>query len=210
MEYLMRNRALFRICALATSCFVVRLAAQDAGQDDELEAFKRSLATTIASNATSTAVYDSNGFHVVSAENAELDADLRPDGERFQVISLTAPGVFGVLVEKGRPMSTGGGVSISHRASGQPILSVGDTNGDGALDVLTYSKVDKDGRSLLDVVDYEVDGQPDLRIHFAERYSEVWHVDRWYRVENREGRRGIVLNGVFVELKRENNRFVVP
>jgi putative transposase len=29
-------------------------------------------------------------------------------------------------------------------------------------------------------------------------------------VEDREGRPGVVLNGAFVELKRENNRFTVP
>ncbi len=90
------------------------------------------------------------------------------------------------------------------------MLSLGDSDGDGSLDLLTYSKVDKDGKVLLDVIDYEADGQPDLRIKFAEQYAELWHVDRWYRVEKREGRRGIVLNGVFVELKRESNRFIVP
>ena len=206
----MRDRAPARICVVAASCCGFGLAAQDSSQDDQLERLEESLATVIAGNATSPEVYDTNGFHVESSDNAQLGADLRPDGQRFQAVSLTAPGVFGVIVEKGRPMSTGGGLAISHRVSGQPILSVGDTNGDGALDALTYSKVDEHGERLLDVVDYEADGQPDLRINLTERYSEVWHVDRWYRIEDRYGRRGISLNGAFVELRRENNRFVVP
>jgi hypothetical protein len=197
-------------CALAVSCVALAVAAQDSSRDDQLERLKESLETVIASNATDAEAYDTNGFHVDSSDNVQLGADLRPDGQRFQRVSLTAPGVFGVIVEKGRPMSTGGGLSISHRDSGQPILSVGDTNGDGALDALTYSTVDERGERLIDVVDYEVDGQPDLRINLAEGYSELWHVDRWYRIENRNGVRGIVLNGAFVELKRENNRFVVP
>jgi hypothetical protein len=197
-------------CALAVSCVALAVAAQDSSRDDRLERLKESLETVIASNATNAEAYDANGFHIESSDNAQLGADLRPDGQRFQLVSVTAPDIFAVIVEKGRPMSTGGGLSISHRDSGQPLLSVSDTNGDGALDALTYSKVDERGERLIDVVDYEFDGQPDLRMNLAERYSEVWHVDRWHRIENRNGLRGIVLNGEFVELKRENNRFVVP
>ena len=89
------------------------------------------------------------------------------------------------------------------------MLMAGDSNGDGSLDGLTYAKVDANGKVLVEVTDYEVDG-PDIRLNFADRYIELWYADRWYRVEDRDGRRGIVLNGKFVELKRENNRFFVP
>src|SRR5688572_24057986 len=99
MESLMRERALARICALATSCLGLGLAAQDVSQDDELQRFTESLTTTIASNVTNPAAYDTNGFHLVSSENAQLGADLDPDGHRFQMVRLTAPGVFGVMVE---------------------------------------------------------------------------------------------------------------
>lgn len=209
-ESLMRKGVLATICAGVTSCVGLGIAAQETSQRDELERVQELLATTIANNVTNPEVYETNGFRVESSQNEQLGADFKPDGHPFQMVGLTAAGVFRVIVEKGRPMSVGGGLAISHRDSGRPILSVGDSDGDGALDGLTYSKVDKNGTVLLDVIDYEADGQPDMRISFADRYTELWHADRWYRVENQEGRRGIVLNGAFVELKRENNRLIVP
>jgi hypothetical protein len=87
------------------------------------------------------------------------------------MLSVTADDVFKVGVEKGRSMSTGGGVGI---------------------------------------VDYEADGQPDMRINFKDHYFEIWHVDRWYLAEARDGRRGIVVDGEFVELQRGENRWIVP
>lgn len=210
-ESLMRKGILATICAGVTSCVGLGfIAAQETRQRGELERVEDLLATTIADNMTNAEVYDTNGFHVESSQNEQLGADFKPDGHAFQMVSLTAAGVFRVILEKGRPMSTGGGLAIFHRDSGRPLLSVEDSDGDGALDGLAYSKVDKDGTVLLDVVDYEADGQPDMRINFADSYTELWHADRWYRVDNQEGRRGIVLNGAFVELKRENNRLFVP
>jgi hypothetical protein len=118
-------------------------------------------------------------------------------------------GAFRVVLEKGRPMSTGGGLGIFHRQSGQPMLSAADRDGDGRLDVVTYAVVDGKGELLMDVVDYEADGQPDFRLHVKEQYFEVWHKDRWYRAEKRGATRGIVMNGKFVELQRVDNRWTV-
>lgn len=88
-------------------------------------------------------------------------------------------------------------------------MSVADSDGDGALDGLSYATVDKDGKVLVQVTDYEADGQLDMRINFAESYVELWHLDRWYRVEDRNGQRGVVVNGGFVELTNENNRLSI-
>jgi hypothetical protein len=125
-------------------------------------------------------------------------------------MSVTARGTFRTTVETGRPISMGGGIGVFHRESGQPMLAVSDSDGDGALDGLTYSRVDEDGEIVLTVIDYEADGQPDLRLNFADRYNELWYVDRWYRLEKRGDRQGIVVDGEFAEIRRENNRFVVP
>jgi hypothetical protein len=209
-EELMRKRVVAATCAGLTFCFVVRSAAQDISTRDELEQLKESLAETIADNMTSAEVYDTNGFRVESAEVEELGASLKPNGTRFQMLSVTADGVFRVGIEKGRPMSTGGGVGIFHRETGTPMVSIGDRNGDGLVDILTYAVLDENGQVVLDVVDYEADGQPDMRINFRDHYFEIWHIERWYRTEVREGRRGIVIDGEFVELQRGENRWIVP
>lgn len=151
-----------------------------------------------------------NGFRIQSSHNKELGTDFNPSGHEFQSTIITAEETFKTVMEKGRPSSKGGGLALFHRQSGEPILSVGDSDGDGRLDNLTYTSVDADGKATLSVTDYEADGQLDLRINFIDRYAELWHVDRWYRLEVREGRRGIIKDGTFVELERRNNRYYVP
>jgi hypothetical protein len=84
------------------------------------------------------------------------------------------------------------------------------SRGNGALNYMEYSNADASGKVVMTVIDYEADGQADFRINFAKGYNEIWHIDRWYRLEKRDGENGIILNGVFAVLKREENRFVVP
>lgn len=206
----MRKRVVAATCAGLMFCFVARSGAQDGSTRDELEQLKESLTKTIADNMTNADVYDTNGFRVESAEVEELGAGLKPNGTRFQMLSVTADGVFRVGIEKGRPMSTGGGVGIFHRGTGAPMVSIGDRNGDGLVDILTYAVLDENGQTVLDVVDYEADGQPDTRINFKDHYFEIWHIERWYRTELRDGRRGIVIDGEFVELQQQDGRPVVP
>ena len=206
----MRKRVVVAACATLMLGVVIRSAAQDGGTRDELEQLKESLTKTIDDNAANVAIYDTNGFHLESAEVAELGANFKPGASRFQVLSVTADDVFNVSIEKGRPMSTGGGVGIFHRETGTPMVSISDRNGDGRIDILTYAVLDESGQAILDVVDYEADGQPDMRINFRDHYFEIWHVDRWYRAETRDGRRGIVVDSEFVELQRGDNRWVVP
>ena len=199
-----------RIFAVLLSCLAARGVAQDDGTRSELEQLRESLSETIASNVKSPAVYDTNGFRVESADVGQLGAGLEPDGTRVQMLSVIADGMFMVGIEKGRSTSTGGGVGIFHRETGTPMVSVADRNGDGRIDILTYAVLDENGRAVLDVVDYEADGQPDMRVSFSDRYFEIWHVDRWYRTEVRDGRRGIVVEGEFVPLSRGDNRWIVP
>jgi hypothetical protein len=154
--------------------------------------------------------FDTNDFHVESAEVAELGPDLKPNGNVFQLATVTADGLFRVTVEKGRSISAGGGLAVVQRGTGQVMLSVADADGDTVLDSLSYSKVDRTGRILSTVVDYEADGQPDLRLDFDSKRTEFWHGDRWYEVEQREdGVRGIVVDGEFLELNSNNNRFAI-
>jgi hypothetical protein len=209
-EIPMRKGACTAIYA-AAALLVFGSSAQNSGPDDELEQVKESLARLIAQNTTSADVYVTNGFHIGSSQIADLGADLNTNGNQAELLSVTSDGVFQVVIEKGRTgSSTGGGVGLHHRKTGAPMLSVSDRDGDGRLDILAYGVVDEEGNAILDVVDYEADGQPDMRIHFMEHYFEIWHVDRWYRTEIRDGRRGIVVEDEFVELRKTDNRWVVP
>lgn len=158
----------------------------------------------------STHTFDSLGFRIEASDNRQLDAKLDPNGAAFQSLVVRAEGTFKVAFDQGPASALGGGVALFHRASGAPMLSVSDPDGDGRLDNLTYTTMSADGRPLVSVTDYEADGQADLRVNFPERRAEIWHRDRWYQVDRRGERRGIMLDGKFVELRQQNNRLIVP
>jgi hypothetical protein len=196
------------VASITGSILCFAQVADSPSRDELVEAFTKALPDDAVENVES---FMTNGFRVESSLAKELDGGLRPTRKEMTLLDVRANGIFGVGIERGRDgMSLGGGIAIFHRDAGTPMLSVGDRDGDGRIDVLTYSVVDAEGESVLDVVDYEADGQPDFRMHFKEGFFEIWHIDRWYRAESREGRRGIVIDGRFTELERRDNRFWVP
>jgi|GEM_PF-5083849 len=151
-------------------------------------------------------VHESNGFRVESSRVNELDAEFRSNGQEFQYLSVTADGLFKTGIEKGRPMSAGGGLLVQQRDTEVPMLTAADRNGDGRLDIITYTVLDEKDEAVLEVVDYEADGQADVRLHLQEGYLELWHRDRWYQSEKRDGRSGIVVDGEFKEIRNIDNR----
>jgi hypothetical protein len=159
---------------------------------------------------TGTRVASLHGFRVEASHVKQLGQELQPNGVEFDAVTIEAPSRFKAVVTKESAPSVGGGVAIFHRDTGTPLLDTADNDGDGGLDVLSYSVVDTSGQVVVQITDYEADGQPDLRINFAQKYFEIWHRDRWHRVETREGKRGITIDGTFIELRQEKNRWVVP
>jgi hypothetical protein len=204
----MCSRRLLAPFVLSAICIPAGFAAEDEPSRDEGLAV---LASVIPPETiTSSHVIDSDGFHIAFDRYKQLGEGLKPNGDEFQSVFVSALGSFRAQVVKGVSPTVRNAVSIYHRHSGTPLLTLSDSDGDGQPDALTYSRVDSSGNVTLEVTDYDMDGQADLRLNFAEHHYEVWHADRWYRVEARDGRRGIVVDGRFVELRKDKNRYVVP
>lgn len=203
----------FRACvALAVLCATASVAAeQQPSKDDLVKEFMKVIPPDTFSNTQTFAV---NGFSIESSRYKQLgvkgEEGLSFNGKEFEAVFVTAPGVFKAAVEKGVPPTTGGGIAVFHRDSGAPLVSLVASAGDGALNYMEYSKVDASGKAVMTVVDYEADGQADFRMNIVKGYNEIWHIDRWYRLEKRDATTGIVLNGAFIVLKREKNRFIMP
>jgi hypothetical protein len=207
----MYKRFCSTFCAAMVFGAIPLAGAQPPAADDPLEQFKERLTRAAEANMKDADSRDMTGFRVNASDNAELGIDFKPNGNRFQLLEITSPGVFRTMVEKGRSSgSLGGSTGAYHRNSGERLFAAWDADGDGRLDGLDYSVVDENGKTRLVVIDYEADGQLDLRLHFDEGYNEIWHVDRWYRVEKRGDQRGVILDGEFVELERQGDRPVVP
>jgi hypothetical protein len=203
------------LAAIASASFMAAVLAGEAvTRDPLLEEFRKIMPEGTMGRAT---VFETNGYRLESSVNKELgtndqDGKLGFSGRELKHLSVTSPDLFQIVVgvgnRDGKP--DGGGAGIFHRVSGEPMLSIGDIDGDGRIDVLTYSVLDMNGKAVLEVIDYEADGQADMRIHFKDKFFEIWHLDRWRRTEQRGEKRGIVIDGEFIELQRGNNRWVVP
>src|SRR5262245_1026451 len=100
MEKRMRNDALATILGALVLCAVAPAVAQDSSTQEGLEQLQDTLTKTIAGSMSNAAVYDTNGFHIQSAEVEQLGATFKPNGTRFQLLWVTADDVFKVGVEK--------------------------------------------------------------------------------------------------------------
>ena len=163
----MRPRIFAAASAALLLCLTLDAVAQDPAIDEGLEQVKESLARIAAENMRGADIHETNGFRVEASDNAELGADFKPNGNRFQQLHITSPGVFRTIVEKGRQGSLGGSTGVFHRDSGERMFSAWD-------------------------------------------HAEIWHIDRWYRIEKRGAQRGVMLDGELVELERQGNRPIVP
>lgn len=153
--------------------------------------------------------FEATGFQVTSSTASELNAEFEPSGSEKELLRVESDGMFSVWLERSRTQTSGGGIMVQHPQSGWPLLLANDNDNDGRLDILTYTVMNEFGESLIEITDYDVDGQADLRLHLQEGFFEIWHQDRWYRSEVRGGVRGIVEDDQFREIKIVDNRPVI-
>lgn len=92
------------------------------------------------------------------------------------------------------------GVGIFQANTGQPYLTLGDTDSDGVFDMLTYSSLSADGEVLVDVEDYGMDGQPDFILNFKDNSASVFYNGVWLPVSGV----GLEPPGATVEIEGEN------
>jgi hypothetical protein len=157
---------------------------------------------------------ESNGFTIKTyrAKEVVLSQSARGfhhDGSEYQALWAASEDTFSVGMERQRAGALGGGIGVFHRESMTPMLTASDRDGDGRIDFIEYWVLDETGEEVTAVMDYEADGQADVRLHRGESSYELWFEDRWYRTEMREGVRGIVVQDRFREIKNIDNRPVV-
>jgi hypothetical protein len=162
-------------------------------------------------------VFETPSFRVVSARSLVESSQRSPvgpetatEGREIEALIVTGNVPFEVNVADGTSTTRGSGIGVSHAMSGRSMMTMSDQDGDGQMDILTYSVIDAEGAASVQVIDYELDGQPDVRLHFPDGSLEIWHLDRWHPAEERDGQRGITVDGQFLALARENNRWIVP
>jgi len=101
------------------------------------------------------------------------------------------------------------GTSYSIWEDNRPVVTVDDNDNDGSFDSLTYSIYYEGFADELQIVDQNLDGQPDYRARF--RAGEdvamwLWVEDGWY--EKVKGGRLVLVNGVETPYERSNGHFV--
>lgn len=89
------------------------------------------------------------------------------------------------------------------------VLALGDSDGDGDLDLLRYIVYDENGDQLIEVEDYDVNGKTDVRWHWQEpSFMELWYSNGWRQLHKRGDEFYLEFDGQVVPVKYENGRFI--
>ena len=113
-------------------------------------------------------------------------------GETFQGESVLGEGSGTLVIDKidraGLPAvlltSTEAKVDLGifQAQTGQPFLTLRDSDNDGVFDLLTYSSLSVTGEVLVVVEDYGMDGQPNLIMNHREKKASVFYQGTWHEV----------------------------
>lgn len=76
------------------------------------------------------------------------------------------------------------GLAVFQANTGEPYLTLGDTDGDGVFDMLVYYSLSAGGETLATVEDYGMDGQPDFILNFEDNTGSVFYEGSWREVHD--------------------------
>jgi hypothetical protein len=89
------------------------------------------------------------------------------------------------------------------------VLALGDSDGDGGLDLLRYIAYDENGDQLIEVEDYDVNGKTDVRWHWQEpSFMELWYSNGWRQLHKSGDEFYLEFDGKVVPVKYESGRFI--
>ena len=133
-----------------------------------------------------------DGFKMESAFYNALGKGLKPSKTTTHSLFISNQKTMNVSLSVDDNKENSNGVSIYQKNTGQSYVSVSDSDGDGVLDFITYSILDKDGKLLSSVEDFGMDGQIDFKIDFVKKTAWVFWENEWRESVREEG-------GVFIQ-----------
>lgn len=128
-----------------------------------------------------------DGFKMESAFYNALGKGLKPSKTTTHSLFISNQKTMNVSVSVDDNKENSNGVSIYQKNTGQSYVSVSDSDGDGVLDFITYSILDKDGKLLSSVEDFGMDGQIDFKIDFIKKTAWVFWENEWRESVREEG-----------------------
>lgn len=106
----------------------------------------------------------------------------------------------------------GFGVNLYEPVSGPrnklPIVNLQDRDKDGLFDQLSYIVFDKDGNVKVELFDLNLDGVPEtkwVRVQRNKREIYAWIEEGWHRIEKREGKGSVLIEGRWREIRKEGS-----
>ncbi|HET6725191.1 MAG TPA: hypothetical protein VFH85_04230 [Gammaproteobacteria bacterium] len=101
------------------------------------------------------------------------------------------------------------GIVVQDRKTGGIVLTAGDSDGDGHLDQLRYTALDKAGSPVVEITDFDMDGQADFRMYFDKRPAQLWYEGKWRDITKKGHKGGIYVEGMFRPITNEHGRLIV-
>jgi hypothetical protein len=124
---------------------------------------------------------------------------LEPEGLNVSIATIDRSGQPAVMMTYSESDVA---LAIFQAGTGKPYLTLRDSDGDGAFDLLTYSSLSASGEWLGEVEDYGMDGQPDYILNVKEKAAKVFYNGSWYPVSGIGSTAGasVSINGKTVPL----------
>ena len=142
-----------------------------------------------------------DGFKLESVKANVLGKNFEPSSTTTHFFNVSNPNSVSINIGIDSNPKNSNGAAIFQKKSGQPYVSVNDTDGDGVLDFLTYSVLNAEGELILSVEDFGMDGQADFKLNFLTGEAWVFWENEWRQAIGSNSERYIVVNEQRITLK---------
>ncbi|QQX81022.1 hypothetical protein JK628_03885 [Shewanella sp. KX20019] len=122
-----------------------------------------------------------NGVRVESMLVNQLDGHFKKTDKTTMMVQTSHPDMPSVGVSLDGGGSKESGVGVFQKGTGEPYASFVDKDGDGVFDLLMYSALDRNGKRLLEVEDYGMDGQADFKLNLETGVASIYFEGQWYQ-----------------------------
>jgi len=175
--------------------------------DSPIDKFYEKLEPLVKESIHDLKTYKSNGFSIQTFKFNPIDPiELKKENHICSYAIIKGDQTPSIHIGLDNESKNSFGFTVYHSKTSEPIISAGDSDGDGKLDDLIYTVMDDNGKALMQIIDYGMDGILDSRLHFDSAYAEIQYQNKWYKIEKKGDERGIYINGEFKPLKNDGHR----
>jgi hypothetical protein len=118
-------------------------------------------------------IFESNGFSIKTYKANEIGPppEFKIEKRSYSAVRIKSEQTPSFTIELNRHNKNSFGFAVFHSQTNEPIIFIGDKDGDGKFDDLVYTVMADNGKGIMQIIDYGMDGTADTSSMFQQNIN---------------------------------------